>query len=319
MAIDHTTLAELDLNLLVAFDGLLAERNVTRAAARIGIGQSAMSHNLARLRVLFDDELLTRMPDGMRPTPRAMALVEPVRQALSQIQALLARREAFDPANADQVFRIGLPDSMEVLLVPSLLAHLTEAAPGIRLRLQSIGDPSMILEDVDSDRIDIVIGVGPVPEGRTHHKLRRLLTARFVCMYSAEHVHVASPITLADYVRLPHVLTSVRQGERGIVDDALAKLGLKRSIALITPRFLAVPFLVRAAPVITTMHEQLAHLFAQSLSLSLSVPPLDLPDLPIWLLWHASYDHDPAHLWLRQVIARLAAESGRKRPGVSAG
>ena len=116
-------------------------------------------------------------------------------------------------------------------------------------------------------------------------------------------------------MRLPHVLTSVRQGERGIVDDALAKLGLKRSIALITPRFLAVPFLVRAAPVITTMHAQLALLFAQSLGLSLSVPPLHLPDLPIWLLWHTSYDHDPAQTWLRQVIARLAAESRRDSNG----
>ena len=315
MAIDHTNLAGLDLNLLVAFDALLAERNVTRAAARIGLGQSAMSHNLARLRTLFDDELLTRTPDGMRPTPRAMALVEPVRQALSQIQALVARRAAFDPQTADHVFRIGLPDSMEVLLVPALLAHLAGTAPGIRLRLQSIGDPSAILDDVDSDRIDIVIGVGPVPEGRNHHKLRRLQTAPFVCMYSPEHVQVASPISLADYVRLPHVLTSVRQGERGIVDDALAKLGLKRSIALITPRFLAVPFLVRAAPVITTMHAQLALLFAQSLGLSLSVPPLYLPDLPIWLLWHTSYDHDPAQTWLRQVIARLAAESRRDSNG----
>ena len=311
----------------MAFDALLAERNVTRAAARVGLGQSAMSHNLARLRALFDDELLTRTPDGMRPTPRAMALVEPVRQALSQIQALVARRVDFDPNSADQVFRIGLTDSMEVLLVPALLAYLAGTAPGvrlrlqpgIRLRLQSIGDPSAILEDLDSDRIDIVIGVGPVPEGRTHHKLRRLLTAPFVCMYSAEHVQVASPISLDDYVRLPHVLTSVRQGERGIVDDALAKLGLKRSIALITPRFLAVPFLVRAAPVITTMHAQLALLFAQSLGLSLSVPPLELPDLPIWLLWHASYDHDQAHRWLRQIIARLAAERSRMTPGVITG
>jgi LysR family transcriptional activator of mexEF-oprN operon len=319
MTIDHTALASLDLNLLVAFDALLAERNVTRAAARVGLGQSAMSHNLARLRALFDDELLTRAPDGMRPTPRAAALVEPVRQALSQIQALVARKADFDPKTAEHVFRIGLPDSMEVLLVPALLAHLASTAPGIRLRLQAIGDPWTILDDLDADRVDIVIGVGPVPEGRMHHKLRRLLTARFVCMYSAEHVQVGSPISLQDYVRLPHVLTSVRQGERGIVDDALAKLGLKRSIALITPRFLAVPFLVRAAPVITTMHARLALLFAQSLGLSLSVPPLDLPELLIWLLWHASYDHDPAHLWLRQTIARLAVESARATPATSDG
>lgn len=312
MAIDHTVLARLDLNLLVTFDALLAERSVTRAAARVGLGQSAMSHNLARLRDLFGDELLTRAADGMRPTPRAMSLIEPVRQALMHIQALVSRTDNFDPATAEHVFRIGLPDSMEVLLMPRLLAHLCAAAPGIRLRFQTIGDPAQIFGDLDADRIDMAIGIGNLTEGRTHHKLRRLLTARFLCMYSGEHVHVASPISLEDYVRLPHVLTSLRQGERGVVDDALEKLGLKRTIAVVTPRFLAVPFLVRDAPVITTMHAQLARLFASTLGLRLSLPPVALPNLPIALLWHASYDHDPAHVWLRQTIASLAADTARE-------
>src|SRR5689334_9438196 len=122
MAIDHAHLARLDLNLLVALDALLTERGVTRAAARLGLGQSAMSHNLARLRALFGDELLTRGPEGMRPTPRALALVEPVRTVLSQIQALVSRDEAFDPRTAERSFRLGLPDSTEVLLGPALLA-----------------------------------------------------------------------------------------------------------------------------------------------------------------------------------------------------
>src|SRR5271156_6795745 len=95
MAIDHTNLARLDLNLLVALDALLTEGSVTRAAGRVGIGQSAMSHNLARLRVLFGDELLTRVPEGMRPTPRALGLRDRVRQALSDIEALVAPREDF--------------------------------------------------------------------------------------------------------------------------------------------------------------------------------------------------------------------------------
>src|SRR6201989_731971 len=100
MPIDHANLGRLDLNLLVAFDALLTERSVTRAAARIGVGQSAMSHNLARLRLLFRDELLTRAPEGMRPTPRALALADPVRVTLAQIQAAVLQREAFDPATA---------------------------------------------------------------------------------------------------------------------------------------------------------------------------------------------------------------------------
>lgn len=151
MAIDHINLSRLDLNLLVALDALLAERSVTRAAARVGLGQSAMSHNLARLRALFGDELLTRAPEGMRPTPRALALFDPVRVALSQIQALVSRDEAFDPRTAERTFRVGLPDSVEVLAVPALLAHLCEAAPGIHLRLHTV-DPSRLLDDLDADR-----------------------------------------------------------------------------------------------------------------------------------------------------------------------
>src|SRR6201994_815637 len=150
MGIDAVNLGRIDLNLLVHLDALLRERSVTRAATRIGIGQSSMSHNLARLRELFGDELLTRGPDGMRLTPRAMTLVEPVRTALTQIQTLVSRDEAFDPATADRTFRFGLPDSMEILIVPALLAHLREVAPGIRLRLHNI-DSSRLLDDLDAD------------------------------------------------------------------------------------------------------------------------------------------------------------------------
>jgi len=308
MPIDHINLGRLDLNLLVTFDALLTERSVTRAAARVGLGQSAMSHNLARLRALFGDELLTRGPDGMRPTPRALALIDPVRVALSQIQALVSRDEAFDPRTAERVFRIGLPDSVEVLLGPSLLAYLCEAAPGVRLRLHST-DRLQLLDELDADRLDLGIGMGRFTEGQTHHKRRLLSTDTYLCMFNAARIGVSPPISLDDYVRLPHVLTSLRPGERGAVDEALGKLGLHRMVALTTPRFMAVPFLVARAPVVTTMLARLARFFAGELGLSLSQPPVELPEVPVSLLWHASYDHDPAHLWLRQTITRLAQEA----------
>jgi DNA-binding transcriptional LysR family regulator len=314
MPIDHSNLAGIDLNLLTAFDALAAERSVTRAAARIGIGQSAMSHNLARLRTLFNDELFTRATDGMRPTPRALDLIGKVQAALSQIQALTAQRPDFAPETTEKTFRIGLPDSVEVLLVPNLLAYLHRHAPGIRLRLQVTAEAAQLLEDLDADRIDMAFGIGGF-SGRDHHKQRSLMTGRFLCMFNPALTGIEPPISLDDYVRLPHVLTSLRQGERGVVDDALEKIGLKRTIALITPRFLAVPFLVRGAPVITTMHDELARLFATALGLSLSPPPVALPQIAISLLWHASYDHDPAHLWLRQTIFRLASSIASRQAG----
>jgi DNA-binding transcriptional LysR family regulator len=308
MSIDHINLARLDLNLLVAFDALLTERSVTRAGARLGLGQSAMSHNLARLRELFDDELLTRGAEGMRPTPRALALIDPIRVVLSQIEAVVSRDEGFDPKTAERLFRIGLPDSVEVLLGPVLLAHLCEEAPRIRLRIYST-DQLRLLDELDADHLDLAIGLGMFPEGQTHHKQRRIGTVPYLCMFNAERVGLSPPISLADYVRLPHVLTSLREGERGVVDDALEKLGLRRTVALTTPRFLTVPYLVARAPVIVTMHAHIAHFFSRELGLSISPPPVELRDISHSLLWHASYDKDPAHVWLRQTVMRLAMET----------
>lgn len=307
MGIDAVNLSRVDLNLLVHLDALLAERSVTRAAARVGLGQSAMSHNLARLRDLFSDELLTRGPEGLRPTPRALALVEPVRIALAQIQVLVSRDDAFDPRTAERTFSVGLPDSMEILIVPSLLAYLREVAPGIHLRLHNI-DSSKLLDDLDADRVDLAVGYGVFAQGQAHHKRRLLFTETYLCMFNAERTGITASISLDDYLRLPHVLTSLRPGERGVVDDALEKLGLRRTVVLTTPRFLAVPSLVARAPVVVTMHARLARFFAAELGLSLSLPPVELQDMAVSLLWHASYDHDPAHAWLRQMMVRLVAE-----------
>jgi DNA-binding transcriptional LysR family regulator len=309
MAIDHTNLARVDLNLLVAFDALMTERSVTRSAARIGIGQSAMSHNLRRLRRLFADELFTRSPDGMRPTPRAMSLIEAVRAALSQIEGTVFRRDGFDRARADRTFRIGLPDSLEVALIPSLLAHLRQVAPAVRLQLRSI-DRFQILPELDADRVDL--GIGVFTEGQAHHKRRLLFTDTYLCLFSPKQVGLKPPVSLEDYLRIPHVLTSLTEDAHGVVDDALAKLKRKRTIALVTPRFLSAPFIVRRAPVLATMPSKLARFFAEALGLSISPPPVPLPKFAISLLWHASYDRDPGHAWLRETIRQLTAQSDLK-------
>jgi len=309
-SIDHANLSRLDLNLLVAFDALLTERSVTRAAARVGLGQSAMSHNLARLRALFGDELLTRGAEGMRPTPRALALADPVRVTLSQIQAAVLQREAFDPSTAERAFRIGLADSIEVAVIPGLMAQLRKIAHSVSLRLHFTNRIS-VLEELDTGKLDL--GIGVFDQGQMHHKRRLLYTENFLCLFSPAQVGFSPPITLEDYLSVPHVLTSLTEDDHGAVDDALAKLKLKvkkRTIALTTPGFLAVPFVVRRAPVITTMPSRLARYFAEAFGLATSAPPIELPTLPISLLWHASFDHDPGHVWLRQTLAGLASEVG---------
>ena len=310
MPIDHINLGRIDLNLLVALDALLSEQSVTKAAARVGLGQSAMSHNLARLRDLFGDELLVRAPGGMRPTPRANALAERVRIALADIEALVSRDADFDPGKAERTFRIGLPNSVEMLLGPALLATICAEAPGLRLRFYST-DERQLLEEIDEDHIDIGIGIGTFPGGGVHHKRRVLARDTYLCMFSSNQVGLQPPISLNDYVRLPHVLTSLRRGERGVVDDALEKIGLSRQIALTTPRFVGVPFLVAGAPVLTTMHARLARIFARELDLALSPVPVVLPEVTVSMLWHASYDSDPGHVWLREKILLTSHDGAR--------
>ena len=305
MNIDHANLNRLDLNLLVAFDALLTERSVTRAGTRIGLGQSAMSHNLARLRTLFGDELLTRSAEGMRPTPRAMALADSVRLTLAQIQSTVLQSEAFEPATADRVFRIGLADSIEVAVIPGLIERLQASAPGVSLRLRSTNRMS-ILEELDTGTLDL--GIGVFSQGQTHHKRRQLYTESFLCLFSHEQLDLTPPISLQDYLRWPHVLTSLADDARGAVDEALAKSKLKRSIVMTTPGFLAVPFVVRRARVITTMPSRLARYFSEAFGLVTSPVPIDLPSFTISLLWHESFDHDPGHRWLRQAVAGLAPE-----------
>ena len=305
MSIDHANLSRLDLNLLVAFDALLTERSVTRAAARIGLGQSAMSHNLARLRTLFGDELLTRSAKGMRPTPRAVALIDPVRLTLAQIQSTLLEPERFEPSSAHRVFRIGLADSIEVAVMPRLIERLQETAPGISLRLRSTNRDG-ILEELDAGRLDL--GIGVFDHGQTHHKRRQLYTDRFLCLFCAEQLNLAPPISLQDYLRWPHVLTSIADDSHGAVDEALAKHKLGRTIVMTTPGFLAVPFVVRRARVVATMPSRLARYFAEAFGLVTSPVPVDLPSFTISLLWHASFDHDPGHVWLRHTLSGLASD-----------
>jgi DNA-binding transcriptional LysR family regulator len=165
------------------------------------------------------------------------------------------------------------------------------------------------MDDLDADRMDLAVGYGDL-QGQVHHKRRLLLKETYLCMFSAEQTGITAPISLDDYLRLPHVLTSLRHGsdESGVVDHALAALGSKRTVVLITPRFLAVPYLVARAPVVVTMHSLIARIFAAELGLGLSPPPVELQDIPVSLFWHASYDHDPGHGWLRQVVVKLVGD-----------
>jgi LysR family transcriptional activator of mexEF-oprN operon len=310
VTIDHGNLTAIDLNLLVALDALLTEQGVTRAASRLGLKQSAMSSNLGRIRRLLDDEILTRSGDGMHLTPRAMALVGPVRTALRQIQCIVNRGEAFEPGVAERTFGIALPGSMEALLGPRLLSLVASEAPNVRIVLQSL-DYGQVLPNIDADRIDIAVGV--FDSGQMHHKVRPLYRDGYLCLFNETLLKVRAPLSLDDYLRHPHVMTTLTGTGPGVVDEALTRIGRQRKLLATTPRFATVPFLVQASPVLTTMVAALATRFAGMMDLATSPVPVELKDFTVSMLWHSSYDHDPAHRWLRDLLLR--ASRGPAGPG----
>ncbi|MBU8896708.1 LysR family transcriptional regulator [Corallococcus sp. M34] len=305
MQIDHAHLARLDLNLLVAFDALMRERHVTRAAARIGIGQSAMSHHLGRLRALLGDELFTRRPGGVEPTPHARSLAEAVQDALARIQTLVVAERRFHPATDAREFRVGITDGLEISLMPRLMARAAAEAPGGSLALSPLSEaqgPRLL----DEGALDLLLG--PIEDASAAHKHLPFCAEGYVCLFNPELVQVGTPLSLEDFLRIPHVRVSRRADASDVVDDALAKLRQRRRVALHTAQTLSVPYILKQSPFLGILPRRSAVTTAAAFGLAVSPSPIPLPERRIAMRWHASRDPDEAHRWLREALYRIAVD-----------
>ncbi|MDF2694849.1 MAG: Transcriptional regulator [Labilithrix sp.] len=299
---------DLDLNLLVALRALIAERHVTRAAARVRLTQPAMSHALARLRTVLGDPILVRTRSGMMLTPRAEELAEPLERLLGDVGKLLAPPARFDPASSTRTFRVVTSDYVELVLMPAVLAQVWREAPNITIQLRST--ESVGIEALEQDGTDLVIApVGMAGRAQGGVLVQRLLTERFVCVVREDHPSVGKRLSLEQLLSLPHALITPRGSTAGgIVDTALAKLGKRRRIAVEIPHFLVAPFLVEKTDVVLTLAERVARALAPSVRLRSLAPPreLELPGFEVSMLWHERKRVDPAHAWFRSVIASVA-------------
>ena len=300
-----------DLNLLVAFDALMAERSVTRAGARIGRTQPAMSAALSRLRGLFGDELFVRGPTGLQPTPRALDLAEPLGHALAEIQRTLEFTHQFDPATSSASFTLGLSDHPAFLLLPRLVDALRMQAPFVTLRINNFTHRDDAVSILDNGEADLTIGV-PVslsPGGRILSQ--PLFEDRFVCIVRRDHPVAGKTLDLETFVGLSHLLVSP-EGERyGRVDAALAAEGLKRRLAITLPQMYAAPGIVSRSDMIATLLEGVVHASGRSGDLMILPPPLDLESVSFVMSWHRRNDSHPAQRWLRSCISELAKDCSR--------
>jgi LysR family nod box-dependent transcriptional activator len=297
------SLADIDLNLLVALDALLQERSVTRAGARLLVSQSTMSGTLSRLRLLFADELLIRTGRSMQLTPLAASLQATVHDILSQIQQVVCRTEEFDPGGDVRTFKVMASDYAALVLLTPVRQILAVEAPGVQLSVRARGlpDHATLLE---RGEIDLAL----VPEGFSRITSLPSTVAmmdRFVAVAWRGNQELGDRLTIDDLQRLPYL--GYRTGSYASkVDTLLRETGFTREPDTLVESFLLGVLMLQGSRQITFVQERLARRFATPEQLRIMEPPLTIPPLVETLTWHPRATDDPAHRWLRTRILEIA-------------
>lgn len=295
-----------DLNLLVVLLVLTRERNVTRAAEALSLGQPAVSAALRRLRTLTDDPLFVRTGRGMVPTPRAERMAREVAPLLEGIAGALAGDGRFDPATASGTFALGMPDDLQSFVLPPLLGRLQREAPGLRL----------VVRQTDLHRAEAMLASGEMDLGLSYFgplppwaRRRRITEIGYSCIFDGARLGIESPIDAQSYLALPHLLVSFDGSLHGDVDRMLAERGLERTILMATTSFAALPYLLREVRAVATLPEFAARTLARPSGLSVSPLPFPIPPFTESLAWHGRNDADAAHVYLRDLIEECFREA----------
>ncbi len=294
-------LKQSEISLLIALDALLAHEGVTPAAQQLGISQPAMSAQLARLRSLFNDPLLSASGRRLVPTARALEIKRPLRTLLAELDLLVRESAQFDPATTDKTFRVIGTDYVHGVLAPALFDAVARQAPGARLALLPF-DPSTVWRHLEEDGADLVLGTGlALPQARR----RAGLTEDFVVIQRKGHPRGTGPLSLEAFCAAEHVLVSPEGGGFvGATDKVLAGLGRRRRVACSIPSFLLAPALIARSDLIALVPGRLARLYSGLVDSA--APPFPSPTFSVDLYWHPRRHHDPAHLWLRSVAGNEA-------------
>lgn len=302
----------LDLNLLVALDILLEEQNITRAAERLHMTQSATSGVLGRLRTFFEDELLVQVGRKMQPTPYALELATPVREVLLTIRSSITTKQAFDPASSKRHFKLTASDYLITVLFSRVIQKIHEQAPHITFDMLAPNDGELLVRG----EIDLMI----VPERYVieGHPAQLLFEEEHVCVVWQGNKQVGEQLTLEQYMEMGHVSVGFgRNRSLSIEDWFVSQYGFNRRLEVITHDFNTLPQLVIGTQRIATMHRRLALLYARYLPLRILPAPVKIPAMREFMLWHRSMDGDPMHRWLRERIHELIKTVDMADPGIA--
>ena len=296
-------LRRVDLNLLVAFDALMAERSVTAAAARLSVGQSAMSSTLARLRKLFDDEILVREGRTMVATLTAESLVGPVHETLANIRSLLAGRSNFEPALDERTFTVMTSDYSAVAVLHPLLVRLSAEAPHIRLRIQPV--EQHFPERLARHQVDLLIAPTQVFPGYVDYRHEMLYRDRHLVAVDARNPEVGDSISVEQFSTMPYLATHYEM-QPSLAEKQLDLLGISRRVEA-TTGFGIAPFFLRDTRFITLIPELWGLRLVDAANLRLLEPPVALPLVTETMFWTERHDGDPGHEWLRAQLRDVAS------------
>ena len=291
---------ELDLNLLPVFDALIRVRNVSRAAEQLDMSQSAVSHALKRLRLFFGDQLFLKTGSGMKPTPRALELLEPVLTVMGTVRGHMLVREGFDAATSRRTFSLCLTDMGELIFLPKLIARLRQAAPGCTLRTLQL-PMNQIEAALESGDADLALGsLRTVPDGLFQ---QQLFMRSFVTIVNRRNRRIGEALTRAQFFEMEHIVVSMSGRREDAYDSIVDQLAGPRRVYLTTSHFLTVPMIIEQNPdLIATVPRELATRFAAYRSVKAVDTPVDVPPFAIRQHWHPRFQHDAANSWLRRQV-----------------
>ncbi|HKU17438.1 MAG TPA: LysR family transcriptional regulator [Steroidobacteraceae bacterium] len=300
-----------DLNLLVAFEALLTEGQVTRAARRLHITQPALSGALARLRVVFGDQLFVKDGKSMRPTLRARELAVPIREALEKVRQAVVR-PAFAPKTSAVSVRIATSDDLELTLIARVLKRLRSEAPNMKLVIRRVtGLFELPTQELVSGALDMAIGA--FPQG-PHHPSGVIVSAplyvdHLVCVVREGHPTIKRTLSQAQFQEASHVVVYYPPEGMGIVDQLLFQRGAqRRKVAMEVPHYFTAAFAVGQTDLIASIDAKIAAYLRRAAGVRVLPFPFESPKLNFGLYWHGRQTADPAHTWLREVIIEAAQE-----------
>ncbi|MBY3385724.1 LysR family transcriptional regulator [Rhizobium laguerreae] len=303
---NDATLRKIDLNLLLAFSVLMQERNVSRAAERLLLGQPGLSAALRRLREALDDELFVRVGRGLQPTPRALSIAPAIEDALSGIERAIRPQAEFDPASWQGEFRIGMCDNLESAFFGPFAARLLKLSPGARL-IGIASEKRDAARRLDEGVFDFSVSVHDQPA--SWHIRAPLFDQASICIYDAAQLRLKAPLSLEDFANAAHLTVSFEGNAATSIDIALGRTGHVRQVVATVPRFSALPTALRAMPAIATVPESIGRCMAQLHGLTICAPPLALPADPVTMLYRRVDQADGRARWFRRLFLDVASEA----------